>query len=515
MVTIENKPHPEAVVNEPPGAGTGPELASDGMAFEYPPPPVVPAPPAPTEPAPAQRPIARLFVPFLLISLGIFFLIGNVLTIGGGAFFIGLGLVFLAARVIWNNYGLAVPAGILLGFGGYVALAESGWITTGQDTAAGGWFFLMLALGFVAAYLIGARPGLIWPFFPAAALAAFGLLLLGSDYLEPFARFADYGKFWPVALIVVGGYILLRDYLPSEIRRPLALIGTLALVGYGLLVLAGGLARADLQIGDIRSFGVNAPISHTDDLAASLGENGLVRITNVSGRTIVQTGAAGIVQVRATKYLWADDQNLDIKLMPVEGALTLVATPGAERYFGNRPYADFVVTVPVSTRIEVTSSSGSIEVRGVAGAVTATSVSGSVTLDEIGGPVEARSSSGSLRLTNITGDLRAVSSSGSIRATGIARPREVTTSSGSIALDGAFTGDATIKSSSGSVTVGFAPGSAARIVATSSSGTVRTRDLDLADRSEGAHRLSGTLGLGAGNVAITTSSGAITLTTAK
>jgi hypothetical protein len=451
-------------------------------------------------------------VPILLIGLGIFFLIGNFLTIGGGALFIGLGLVFLAARVIWNNYGLAVPAGVLLGFGGFVALSEAAWLPTSPDSAAGGWFFLMLALGFAAVYVIGARPSQIWPFFPAAALAMFGILLLGQENLEPFARFADYGKYWPVALIAVGGYLLAREYLPRELRKPLALIGTIGLVLYGLLVLAGGLAKSDFRLGDLPSVGF-APITRVENQSASLGAGELVRINNVSGRTTVQTGAVGAVQVQATKHLWSDDQTLDIRLLPTGEGVALSATTGAERFFGRSPYADFVVTVPANARVEVTSSSGSIEVRGVAGAVTATSSSGSVTIEEIAGPVTARSSSGSLRLADISGDLYASSSSGSIRATGIGQPREVTSSSGSIRIDGLFAGDATIRATSGSVTVGFAPGSAARIQATTSSGAIRDGDITLTDRNSGRRSLSGTLGDGTGLVTIATSSGSITLTT--
>lgn len=513
MVVME-KPRPAGAADEPLTAESPPSLSGDGMAFEYPP-PSGPPQPVPTRPTPTAHPATQLFAPLLLIGLGIVFLIGNVLTIGGGAFFIGLGAIFLIARVVWKNYGLAVPAGVLLGFGGFVALSEAGWLGTGSETAEGGWFFLMLALGFAAVYLIGGRPSLIWPFFPAAALAAFGLLLLGRENLEPFEYFADYAKYWPIALIAIGGYLLLRGYLPGEVRKPLALIGTIALVGGGLLVFAGVLARSDFALGDLGSFRITTPITRTQDLSAPVGAGDLVRISNVSGRTIVQPGADGTVQVRATKHLWSDEQTLDVQLIPTGDGVALSATAGTERFFGNSAYADFVVTVPPGARVEVTSSSGSIEIRGLSGAVTATSSSGSVTVEEITGPVTARSSSGSLRLNDVTGDLYASTSSGSIRATGIAQPRDVVSSSGSIAIDGVFAGDATIKSTSGSVTVGFAPGSTARIAATTSSGAIRDNDISLAGRDKGTRSLSGTLGDGAGLLTIATSSGSITLTTAR
>lgn len=514
MVATENKPRAPGAVEEPFIGETGPQLADDGIGFEYPP-PTAPVPTAPPQPAPPTHPAAQLFVPILLIGLGVVLLAGNFLTLGGGALFIGLGVVFLAARIVWNNYRLAVPAGILLGFGGFVALTEADWLPTSPDSAAGGWFFLMLALGFAAVYLIGARPSLIWPFFPAAALATLGLLLLGQENLQPFERFADYAKFWPVALIAVGGYLLGREYLPREIRKPLALTGTIALVIYGLLVLAGGLARSDFRLGDLGSFGFSTPITRTEDLAVPVGAGDLIRINNTSGRTVVQTGAAGTVQVRATKHLRSEDQNLTIQLVPTGDGAALSATAASGQAFGNGAYADYVVTVPVNTRIEITSSSGSVEVRGPSGAVSVTTSSGSVTIDEITGPVTARSSSGALRLSSINGELYASTSSGSIRATGVAAPREVTSSSGSIAVDGVFAGDATIKATSGSVTLGFAPGSAARIAATTSSGAIRDGGITLTNRSAGTRSLSGTLGEGTGTVTIATSSGSITLTNAR
>jgi DUF4097 and DUF4098 domain-containing protein YvlB len=252
-----------------------------------------------------------------------------------------------------------------------------------------------------------------------------------------------------------------------------------------------------------------------EELSAPVGAGDLVRISNSSGRTVVQTGAAGTVQVRATKHLWSADQTLDVQLLPTSGAVSLSATTGSGRVFGNSAYADFVVTVPANVRVDVTSSSGAIEVRGVTGAVSATSSSGGVTIEEVAGPVTARSSSGSLRLADITGELYASSSSGSIRATGIAQPREVTSSSGSIRLDGLFIANATIRSTSGGVTIGFAPGSAARIAATTSSGAIRDGDIALTNRNAGSRSLTGTLGEGTGLVTIGTSSGSITLSTAR
>ena len=50
----------------------------------------------------------------------------------------------------------------------------------------------------------GGRPAAIWPFFPAAGLVVSGLLLLGQERLSHFTRFADLGRYWPLALVLGG-----------------------------------------------------------------------------------------------------------------------------------------------------------------------------------------------------------------------------------------------------------------------------------------------------------------------
>ena len=79
-----------------------------------------------------------------------------------------------------------MPAGILAGFGGYVALEEAGAL----PSHGGGWFFILLGLGFLAVYVIGFRPAAIWPFFPAAALIGFGALIEGMVSAWPLASLA-------------------------------------------------------------------------------------------------------------------------------------------------------------------------------------------------------------------------------------------------------------------------------------------------------------------------------------
>lgn len=451
--------------------------------------------------------------PLILIALGVVFLIGNYIANLGSLLFLALGAAFLIARVAQREYGFAVPAGILLGFGTFVALSERGWpLDTTGTNAQGGWFFICLAGGFVLVYLLGARPTLVWPLFPATALGIFGMLLTGSANLAPFARLAWLAELWPLALIGIGLWLLARPRLAPPLRRLVRTIALVLLVVYGLATLVGLVATSVAGLNTLRpGLGFRPPISEARELSAPLGVGGTFRVENTSGDTTIRAGAPGAVLVTATTYRWVSDQTIDVRLIPEGNTVALTATPADGSVFGNTPYVDYVVTVPADARVEASSTSGTIAISDVGGAVTASASSGTVTLERISGAVTARSSSGTLRLTDIAGDLRATTSSGAITATGIAQPRELVASSGNITVEGRFATDARITVSSGNATIRFAPDSAVRIAATTSSGRIGVSDLELTDRSESARALTGTLGAGTATLTVQSSSGNVTL----
>ena len=63
--------------------------------------------------------LSRSFLPLALITLGVVFLLGNLVPERGrgGLVVLGLGLAFLIGRITTGRYGYAVPSGILLGIG--------------------------------------------------------------------------------------------------------------------------------------------------------------------------------------------------------------------------------------------------------------------------------------------------------------------------------------------------------------------------------------------------------------
>src|ERR1700694_806877 len=98
--------------------------------------------------------LSRSFLPLALITLGVVFLLGNLVPERGrgGLVVLGLGVAFLIGRVTTGRYGYAAPPGILLAIGSYIALQN---LENFQPASGGGLFFVLLGLGFALVYLIG------------------------------------------------------------------------------------------------------------------------------------------------------------------------------------------------------------------------------------------------------------------------------------------------------------------------------------------------------------------------
>jgi hypothetical protein len=439
--------------------------------------------------------LSRSFVPLALITLGVVFLLGNVIQGPGrgGLVLLGLGIAFAVGRVTTGRYGYAVPAGILLGIGCYVSLQE---MVGTQPLQNSGWFFVLLGLGFVATYLIGMRPSAVWPLFPATVLIVLGLILFGWTSAAPIASFAWIASYWPAVLVLVGLWLLFRDHLPVAVRQPVATFGGIVLLAYGLLAgmatvaAAGTFARPNFTF----NFG-SAPYTDTVALAQPISAGETFNVTNTSGRTTVRVGGAGNVQVNATRHFSVQGQPPDVLLTPGASSVSL-EMPEPRSAFGQSNWVDYDIQVPAGVLVNARTSSGALDVSGVQS------------------PVQVESSSGSITLNDIGGDLTARSNSGRIRGTQVRHVRSVTSSSGSVVLDGDFTESAQVQTSSGGVEIKFSPASAVHVDAQSNSGSIRQRGVSLANQGgDSRHSVTGTIGNPAAGAVlkIVTNSGSVTL----
>jgi hypothetical protein len=346
-------------------------------------------------------------------------------------------------------------------------------------TSAGS-FFALLGLGFVLVYAIGLRPWAVWPLFPAVVLVALGLLLMGVASLGPLSSLTWIVAYWPAVLVLLGVWLLLRDALPAPARRPIATLGGLALLAYGIVaatatVAAGGaLART----GVASSFG-SSPFSDTITLDQPMSPGQALVVSNTSGRTTIRGGSGSSVHVVATRHYSFAGQPPDVQLTPSSNGFNLDASSRRGRFpFGDSSSVDYTIDLPAGVDVNVRSSSGAVSV------------------------------------SDVTGEVRLATSSGQIQATALRHLREASSSSGEISLQGVFTDAAQVRTSSGSVDVRLLPGSAVHLDVRSSSGSVVPQGgLFLTGGTTQRNSLSGNIGSPADGavLSVQTSSGRVSI----
>jgi hypothetical protein len=142
----------------------------------------------------------------ILILLGVIFIIGQRLGVGGEGVVAAIGLAFLIAFAFTRNYGFLVPGGIMTGLG-------IGFVYQSHVEGGGAPILLGLGLGFVSIYALDAAGRRAvrgwWPLIPGAVLTLVGLLSASGSQ----GWLGIVGQWWPLALILVGGYLLLRPRL--------------------------------------------------------------------------------------------------------------------------------------------------------------------------------------------------------------------------------------------------------------------------------------------------------------
>ncbi len=145
----------------------------------------------------------------ILIVVGVTLFAVQLLHLDADVIVLVIGLVFGTAYAGIRRYGLLIPAGILIGLGTGILLEDFG--VMGEPVVLG------LGLGFLAIYGVdlltsGARgPGRWWPLIPGAILTV--IAGAESTFGDEGARVIQQG--WPVLLIAVGAWLLLRGRISA------------------------------------------------------------------------------------------------------------------------------------------------------------------------------------------------------------------------------------------------------------------------------------------------------------
>ncbi len=148
----------------------------------------------------------------ILIAVGALALLGQLNLFENAEVFIvpALGAIFLAWGLLTRTFGLVIPGGILSSIGLGIALTEGPLAGLGEP-AEGAVFLLAFAAGWLLIALLSTLTSggfQWWPLIPGGILALVGGLLLAGETGLQVLKVIGYA--WPVALIALGAWIILR-----------------------------------------------------------------------------------------------------------------------------------------------------------------------------------------------------------------------------------------------------------------------------------------------------------------
>lgn len=204
----------------------------------------------------------------------------------------------------------------------------------------------------------------------------------------------------------------------------------------------------------------------------------------------------------------------DIDVRDLAGPVRIEATSGD------------IVVMNIEREVEVDCTSGSVEVADVRGNLTVHTTSGGVTVEDVDGRLEYDGTSGDLRARDLRGGAALTSLSGDVTCAGTRGAFEVSTSSGDVILrdhEGTLTvetssGDSQVhllppvrgayrvEASSGSVTIELPPGADCQLDISTATGALDVR-MPVEVKEVSRHRLVAVAGGGKATLLVTTASG--------
>jgi hypothetical protein len=152
----------------------------------------------------------------ILVTIGILNLVTNLVKADLVMFLVfGIGLIFLVAGIAARSRGLLIPGGVVSGVGAAIVVMEKYGFALSEN-GKGGLFLLVFSLGWLLISVMslvipeedGSRNFMWWPLIPGGIIASTGAMILQGEAGLKILAFVGQG--WPVVLIGIGLYLLLR-----------------------------------------------------------------------------------------------------------------------------------------------------------------------------------------------------------------------------------------------------------------------------------------------------------------
>ncbi len=229
----------------------------------------------------------------------------------------------------------------------------------------------------------------------------------------------------------------------------LAIVATALVVGCCIIVAAGAAIAGGLvgwPFGWTAGGGIEGARL---DRTYRVGDSPSLKIENFAGNVTVRAGEGGVIRVVATKRAPLAT-NLDrIKVSVVEQGDGLRVKTEKPLGMTNASVV-LEITTPAGADLDLQTGSGTVEIQGLRGGVTAHTGSGSMVVRNLSGEVDVSTGSGSVNGYDITGSLKASTGSGGVRIDGLTGELEASTGSGGIEVRAA-SGPVRLETGSGGI----------------------------------------------------------------
>lgn len=277
-----------------------------------------------------------------------------------------------------------------------------------------------------------------------------------------------------------------------------------ALFVLGLLALAVAIA-ALLLIATGCSIG---PTEYRDD-SFTVGVSPTVVVNSENGSIEINAGTDNEVRVEATL---TDAPRVQYEISQDGDTITIDAKISKEWWFFGSAAADIAITAPAGTYVDIDTSNGAVELRGMEGAGTLRTSNGKIVLKDVKGDYDGTTSNGAIEIGTMEGTCVISTSNGSVDLWDVKGEVEVESSNGEIWFSGEMTAGtrSRLVTSNGKVDVELFGTPSVSLDAKTSNGVVTCELVITATLTREDH-LVGTIGAGEAELYIRTSNGDVTI----
>jgi lia operon protein LiaG len=250
---------------------------------------------------------------------------------------------------------------------------------------------------------------------------------------------------------------------------------------------------------------VGGPVTtETRDDTFAVNGSAVLVVSSENGWIQVVTGSDDEVRVEAT--LRGPDR-IDYEVSQDGNTITVEANVHSGWTIGNRG-ADIMITAPVNTSVDLSSSNGMIGINGTEGNGEFETSNGMISVEDVKGDFEGTTSNGLIRVTGMEGDGVFRSSNGAAELAGVTGEFDVETSNGGISFSGNLTagGSNRLVTSNGNVVVELLGTPSVNLDASTSNGDI-TCEMPITATVTGDDHLVGTIGDGEADLEVSSSNG--------